>query len=73
MWKHLIYSSNLYLLMLRGVEFYVKHLSENEKIALRKRFEKIKYLQEKGTCFSCDNFSTGDIFHTYIKSIRCNN
>ncbi|CAK7044462.1 HIT family protein [Tissierella carlieri] len=41
---------------------YVKQLSENEKIALNERYEKIKELQEKGTCFSCYNFITGDIF-----------
>ncbi len=54
----------MYLLMLNkgGVKLYVKQLSENEKIALNERYEKIKELQEKGTCFSCYNFITGDIF-----------
>lgn len=41
---------------------YVKQLSENERKALNQRFERIKELQEKGICFSCYNFNTGDIF-----------
>lgn len=41
---------------------YVKQLSENEGKALNQRFEKIKELQEKGICFGCYNFNTGDIF-----------
>lgn len=45
-----------------GVTLYVKQLSESEKEALKQRFKKIKELQEKGICFSCYNFETGDIF-----------
>ena len=41
---------------------YVKQLTENEEKALNQRFEKIKELQEKGICFGCYNFNTGDIF-----------
>ncbi|WIV11563.1 HIT family protein [Proteiniborus sp. MB09-C3] len=41
---------------------YVKQLSEEEKKALEQRVEKIKELQEKGICFGCYNFSTGNIF-----------
>lgn len=41
---------------------YVKALSENEKFGLDNRVQKIKELQEQGTCFSCQNFITGDIF-----------
>ena len=41
---------------------YVKQLSENEERALKQRFEKINELQEKGICFGCYNFSTGEIF-----------
>lgn len=41
---------------------YVKRLSANEEKALNQRFEKIKELQEKGICFGCYNFKTGDIF-----------
>ncbi|HAK42932.1 MAG TPA: HIT family protein [Clostridium sp.] len=41
---------------------YIKQLSESEEKALNQRFEKIKELQEKGICFGCYNFNTGDIF-----------
>ncbi|MBS4538859.1 HIT family protein [Clostridium sp. D2Q-11] len=41
---------------------YVKQLSESEEKARDKRFEKIKELQEKGICFGCYNFKTGDLF-----------
>lgn len=41
---------------------YVKKLSESEKEALKQRYKKIKELQEKGICFSCYNFETGDVF-----------
>lgn len=41
---------------------YVKQLSENEKEGLNQRGKRIKELQEKGICFGCYNFSTGDIF-----------
>jgi len=41
---------------------YVKPLSINDEEALNQRREKINELQEKGICFSCHNFSTGDIF-----------
>lgn len=41
---------------------YVKQLSNNEKKVLNERFQRIKELQEKGICFSCYDFSTGDIF-----------
>ncbi len=41
---------------------HVKPLSENEKIALNERGQKIKELQDKDICFSCQNFVTNDIF-----------
>lgn len=41
---------------------YVKQLSEEEKKALNKRIERINELQDKGICFGCYNFKTGDIF-----------
>lgn len=41
---------------------YVKQLAENERKALKQRGERIKELQEKGICFGCYNFTTGDIF-----------
>jgi len=41
---------------------YVKTLSENEKIELKQRFNRIKELQEQGICFGCYNFKTGEIF-----------
>lgn len=41
---------------------YVKQLSEEENSALMKRREVIKDYQNKGICFSCQNFITGDIF-----------
>jgi len=41
---------------------YVKQLSESEEKELKQRVEKIKGLQEKGICFGCYNFETGDIF-----------
>jgi len=50
------------MLLRGGVKLYVKQLSENEKKALNQRFRKIKELQEKGICFSCYDFNTGDIF-----------
>ena len=43
-------------------KLYVKPLSDNEKELLKQRFQKIKELQEKGICFGCYNFNTGDIF-----------
>lgn len=43
-------------------KMYVKQLSEEEKKALKQRFEKIKELQEKGICFGCYNFDTWSIF-----------
>jgi histidine triad (HIT) family protein len=45
-----------------GVNLYVKPLSENEKIVLKQRFNRIKELQEQGICFGCYNFNTGEIF-----------
>ena len=41
---------------------YVKQLSEDEKEKLQERRNKINDYQEKGICFSCLNFETGDIF-----------
>lgn len=41
---------------------YVKELDENSKLLLKQRREKIKEFQEKGLCFSCQDFITGDIF-----------
>ncbi|MDR7856750.1 hypothetical protein [Tissierella sp.] len=41
---------------------YVKKLSEGEEKELNQRFERIKELQEKGICFGCYNFHSGDIF-----------
>ncbi len=37
-------------------------MSENERKALKQRYKRIKELQEKGICFSCYNFNTGDTF-----------
>jgi len=45
-----------------GDNLYVKTLSENEKIELKQRFNRIKELQEQGICFGCYNFKTGEIF-----------
>lgn len=41
---------------------YVKKLDENDKKLLMERRVKIKSFQEKGICFSCENFISGDIF-----------
>ncbi len=41
---------------------YVKQLSEEERKSLEVRRKKISEYQEKGICFSCLNFETGDIF-----------
>ena len=41
---------------------YVKQLSEDEKEKLQERRNRINDYQEKGICFSCLNFETGDIF-----------
>jgi diadenosine tetraphosphate (Ap4A) HIT family hydrolase len=41
---------------------YVKELNEDERIELRNRNKKVKELQNKDICFSCQNFETGDIF-----------
>jgi diadenosine tetraphosphate (Ap4A) HIT family hydrolase len=41
---------------------YVKKLEKNDELLLKQRREKIKGFQEKGVCFSCENFITGDIF-----------
>ena len=41
---------------------YVKQLTESEEKELNQRSEKIRELQEKGICFGCYNFNTGDIF-----------
>jgi len=41
---------------------YVKTLSENEKIELKQRFNRIKELQEQGICFGCYDLKTGEIF-----------
>ncbi|MGN1029554.1 MAG: HIT family protein, partial [Bacilli bacterium] len=44
------------------IYLYIKALSENEKMELKERSKKIKDLQDKGICFGCYNFETGDIF-----------
>lgn len=41
---------------------YVKQLLEDEKAALIARRQKIMEYQERGICFSCHNFESGDIF-----------
>lgn len=41
---------------------FVKKLNDNEKILLNNRRAKIKEYQNKGICFLCENFITGDIF-----------
>jgi histidine triad (HIT) family protein len=41
---------------------YVKKLEKTDELLLKQRREKIKGFQEKGVCFSCENFITGDIF-----------
>ena len=45
-----------------GVTLYVKPLSEDEKAVLKQRTARIKELQEKGICFGCYNFETGELF-----------
>ena len=35
---------------------YVKNLDENDELLLKQRREKIKEFQERGICFSCQNF-----------------
>ncbi len=47
---------------LGGIRLYIKKLSEDDEKALNLRFERIKELQEKGICFGCYNFNTGDLF-----------
>jgi len=37
-------------------------MDENDQLLLKQRREKIKGFQEKGECFSCQHFITGDIF-----------
>ncbi len=41
---------------------YIKKLSDDERLELSARSRKIKELQDKDICFSCQNFETGDIF-----------
>ena len=41
---------------------YIKKLNSHEAENLEKRNEKIRCYQDKGICFSCENFITGDIF-----------
>lgn len=41
---------------------YVKKLDENDELLLKERMEKIRGFQNKGICFSCENFITGDVF-----------
>jgi histidine triad (HIT) family protein len=41
---------------------YVKELSIDEKEKLQQRRNLIKSYQEKGVCFSCENFKVGNIF-----------
>lgn len=50
------------MLWIGVIKLYVKKLDENEEKALKQRFERIKELQEKGICFGCYNFVSGDIF-----------
>lgn len=45
-----------------GYPMYVKQLSEEEKGTLKARRNKIKEYQDKGICFSCLNFETGEFF-----------
>lgn len=41
---------------------YVKRLNKEEELLLLQRRNKIKDYQEKGICFSCQNFITGYVF-----------
>lgn len=41
---------------------YIKKLNDEEKKLLNNRRSKIKEYQDKGICFSCQNFITDDIF-----------
>lgn len=41
---------------------YVKQLSEHERTALNLRRQRIRELQDKGICFGCYNFESGDLF-----------
>ena len=55
-------SEDLKNIIKRWVKLYVKPLDENDEILLQERRRKIKEYQDKGICFSCENFITGDIF-----------
>jgi len=41
---------------------YVKKLSEDERLELQSRVNKIRKLQEEDICFGCYNFEEADIF-----------
>ncbi len=41
---------------------YIKRLNKEEELLLIQRREMIMSYQEKGICFSCQNFISGDIF-----------
>lgn len=41
---------------------YVKKLNPEDLNRLKERNSKIRAFQDKGVCFSCENFVTGDIF-----------
>lgn len=41
---------------------YVKILDEKDELLLKQRRKKINEFQERGICFSCQNYITGDIF-----------
>lgn len=41
---------------------FVKRLEEEDEILLNRRRDLIRDYQEKGICFSCQNFITGDVF-----------
>lgn len=41
---------------------YLNELTDNDKLDLKSRREKIIELQNKGICFGCYNFQNGDIF-----------
>lgn len=58
------YTTCLCIIKVKGMikNMYVKKLDENSELLLKQRREKIKKLQEKGLCFSCQNFISGDIF-----------
>ena len=59
----LSFLSNVISISYKGeIYLYIKALSENEKMELKERSKKIKDLQDKGICFGCYNFETGDIF-----------